>query len=150
MIRITFTLLLVANTITGFCQCKVPSDVKKCRLLLEDYKFSGAAETPIAFDEQTKTIDLEFTAYASEKYRLIFCSTFQSDEVVKILVYDGRKGAANRKLVFDNSSGTNDVFWIFEPPRTGNYYIEYEVPPAKNGIAKDACISLIIGYKQAN
>lgn len=112
---------------------------------MKPYNYDGMAYNDIEFDNKAKVIDVEFTAFAGEQYKLLFCkSDFQEKVVIKI--YDKNKRNANRSVIYDSSKIETNI-WGFEPPRSGNYFIEYEVPASYTGIKKNECMVLLIGYK---
>lgn len=121
--------------------------VKACKKNLPPFKFSGSAENDIIIDNTPKVIDVEFTAYADQKYRLIFCSSGDFTEEVRVNIYDKRKTMKTRQKLYDSNSGIDNLFWVFEPKKTGNYYIEYEVPVSKDGKPKQGCMVLLVGYQ---
>jgi hypothetical protein len=49
-------------------------------------------------------------------------------------------------MQWDNSKGIDSDFWSFEPPKTGNYYIEYTIPKSMNGKEKKGCVVMLVGY----
>ena len=142
-------LIIVFASFSGkvYSQCKSKGIVKGCKKNLTPFKYSGAAVNDFVIDEKSKKVELEFTAYQGQNYRLIFCSSGNFTEDVKINIYDKRKNVKTRKVIYDTNSGIENLFWVFEPPKTGNYFIEYEVPASADGTKKDACMMLIIGYQ---
>lgn len=137
--------LLTAN-LNLYAQCKEKKAISKaCKPQMQPFHYDGMAYNDIQFDEKPKVIDVEFTAFAGEKYKLLFCkSNFQEKVVIKI--YDKNKRNKNRKVVYDSSTVETNI-WGFEPPRSGNYFIEYEVPVSATGVKKNECMVLLIGYK---
>ncbi|MES2837559.1 MAG: hypothetical protein V4667_08550 [Bacteroidota bacterium] len=139
---------LISLTATSdlFAQCKEKKAITKtCKPQMKPFHYDGMAYNDIQFDEKPKVIDVEFTAFAGEKYKLLFCkSNFKENVVIKI--YDKNKRNKNRKIVYDSSTVETNI-WGFEPPRSGNYFIEYEVPVSSTGVKKNECMVLLIGYK---
>jgi len=127
-------------------QCKVREIIKGCKKNLEAYKYSGAAITDIVIDNKPKKYEVEFTAYQGQKFRLIFCSS-GNIEGIQVNIFDKPKNLKSRKKVYDNSQGIEGNFWVFEPTKHGNYYIEYDVPAGIAEDKKQACIILIVGYQ---
>ncbi|MFN7014075.1 MAG: hypothetical protein ACK4ON_07380 [Bacteroidia bacterium] len=127
-------------------QCKAKDITKGCKKNLESYKYSGAAVTDIIVDNKAKKYDVEFTAYQGQKYRLIFCSS-GNVEGLQLNIFDKPKTLKSRKKVYENSQGIEGDFWVFEPKKPGNYYVEYEVPAANTETSKQACVVLIVGYQ---
>lgn len=144
-----YTLVLAAITLVSVsanAQCKSKDITKGCKKNLEAYKYSGAAVTDIVIDNKAKKYDVEFTAYQGQKYRLIFCSS-GNVEGIQLNIFDKPKTLKSRKKVYDNSQGIEGNFWVFEPTKHGNYYIEYEVPAGTTEEKKQACVVLIVGYQ---
>jgi hypothetical protein len=49
--------------------------------------------------------------------------------------------------VYDSEQGIDNNFWSFEPPKSGNYFIEYTVPVSSTpGMAKQGCVIMLISY----
>ncbi len=144
------TLVLAAITLFSIhvnAQCKSREITKGCKKNLESYKYSGAAVTDIVIENKPKKYDVEFTAYQGQKYRLIFCSSGNVDGL-QLNIFDKPKTIKSRKKVYDNSQGIEGNFWVFEPAKPGNYFVEYEVPAANNETTnKQACVVLIVGYQ---
>lgn len=140
-------LIIYAGYTATAQECRSKTIVKSCKKNLAPFKFSGAAENDILIDENPRIVDVEFTAYADQKYRLIFCSSGDFAEPVKVNIYDKRKTIKTRQRVYNSESGIDNLFWVFEPKKTGNYYIEYEVPASKDGKTRHACMVLIVGYQ---
>lgn len=142
-------LILAAITLISLnvnAQCKSKEITKGCKKNLVPYKYSGAAVTDIVIDNKPKKYDVEFTAYQGQKYRLIFCSSGNVDGI-QLNIYDKPKTMKSRKKVYDNSQGIEGNFWVFEPTKHGNYYIEYDVPAGKANEKKQACVVIIVGYQ---
>lgn len=140
------SLISLTTTSDLFAQCKEKKSISKaCKPQMKPFFYDGMAYNDIIFDDKTKVVDVEFTAYAGEKYKLLFCkSNFKENVTIKI--YDKNKRNKNRKIVYDSSSVESNI-WSFEPPRSGNYFIEYEVPASATGVKKHECMVLLIGYK---
>lgn len=144
-----YTLVIAAITLISVnanAQCKSKEITKGCKKNLETFKYSGAAVTDIVIDNAAKKYDVEFTAYQGQKYRLIFCSS-GNVEGIQLNIFDKPKTLKSRKKVYDNSQGIEGNFWVFEPTKHGNYYIEYEVPAGTAEEKKQACVVLVVGYK---
>lgn len=149
--KYTYTLVLVMLALlssysSSFSQCKEKKSIAKaCKPQMKPFHYDGMAYNEIVFDDKAKIVNVEFTAFAGEKYKLLFCkSNFQENVVIKI--YDKNKRNKNRKVVYDSSTTETNI-WGFEPPRSGNYFIEYEIPASATGVKKDECMVLLIGYK---
>lgn len=146
LLYIVAILISLTATTNLFAQCKEKKAIAKtCKPQMKPFFYDGMAYNDIIFDDKAKVVDVEFTAYAGEKYKLLFCkSNFK--ESVAIKIYDKNKRNKNRRLVYDSSTVDSNI-WSFEPPRSGNYFIEYEVPASSTGVKKNECMVLLIGYK---
>ena len=51
----------------------------------------------------------------------------------------------NRTKLYDNENGIDNLFWSFAPKKSGDYYIEYEVPASIDKKPKKGCVILIVG-----
>lgn len=144
-----YTLFIATITLlsyNGYAQCKSKEITKGCKKNLETYKYSGSAVTDITTDNKPKKYEVEFTAYQGQKYRLIFCSSGNVDGI-QLNIFDKPKTLKSRKKVYDNSQGIEGNFWVFEPTKHGNYYIEYDVPAGTSDENKQACVVLVVGYQ---
>jgi hypothetical protein len=149
-----FTPQIIALTIFLACasasygqKCKAKQIAKDCKSNLNPFKYDGYAVNEINFTDKPQTVEVEFSAFAGQKYKLIFC-TSGFEEAVALNIYDrSMKNAKFRKKIYDSSSGIDNNFWSFEPPKSGTYYINYEVPAAKNGKSNKGCIIMMIGYQ---
>ncbi|HSH65207.1 MAG TPA: hypothetical protein VLB84_05270 [Bacteroidia bacterium] len=112
------------------------------------YKYDSYVISELKFDKKPKIVEVVFTAFQGQKYKLIFC-TNGFEEPVKLNIYNKNKNAkSGRKKLYDNSEGIDNNFWTFEPPKSGNYYIDYDVPPSLDGSPKSGCVILLIGYME--
>jgi hypothetical protein len=143
------TILLLAITSLGTlqAQCNAKDLAKKNKNSLKPFNYDGFADNSFTFKDKPQTISVEFTAYAGQKYKLLFCSSDFKEEV-KVNIYDKNKNNPKRQKLYDSSNGIDNLFWSFEPPRTGTFFIEYEIPAAlDHSTTKTGCLVLIIGYK---
>lgn len=128
-------------------QCKSKQLMKSCKPNVpKPYKYDSYVVTEFTFDNKEKKQEVMFTAFNGMKYRLIFCSS-GFEEPVKMNIYDkSNRVKKGRNKVYDNSQGVDNNFWSFQPPKPGNYYIEYEIPKSLDGKVKTGCVVLLIGY----
>jgi hypothetical protein len=129
-----------------WAQCKVKVLNKQCKPKLDPFMYAGSAVNDIVFDAKSKILDLEFTAYSDQDYRLIFCPSESLTEEIKIQVFNKRKNVKSREMIFETTSKQSQTNG-FEPPKSGNYYIEYSIPASENKIS--GCMVLLIGSKDA-
>lgn len=150
--RILFfsALLAIASLSVSFSSskgsCKAKQIAKSCKANILPFKYDGYAVNEIAFTDKPQNIEVEFSAFSGQKYKLVFC-TSGFKEMVKLNIYDKNARNKKRKKVYDNDSGIDNLFWSFEPPKSGTYYINYEVPAAADGQKSTGCIVMMIGYQ---
>jgi hypothetical protein len=130
-----------------FGQCKVKEIVKKSKAnITKPYKYDSYAVNEFTFDDKEKKIEVQFTAFQGQKYRILFLSS-GFDEAVTLNIYDkSNRVKKGRNKVFDHDQGIDSNFWSFEPPKSGNYFIEYTIPPALEGKIKEGCIVMLISF----
>lgn len=127
-------------------KCKAKQIVKGCKTNLAPFKYDSYAVNDLVFTDKEQIVPVEFTAFAGQKYKLVFC-TSGFPEQVTLNIYDKPARNKNRKKIYDSSSGIDNLFWSFEPPKSGTYYIEYTLPPSKTGKESKGCILMLIGFK---
>ena len=138
-------LLLVDNS--WYSQNFVERVISKYKIKLEDgYKYNGYLGKEIVFDEKEKKETVEFTAFRGISYKIIFCPS-KSGVPVTINIYDKNSEDKNRIKVFDNSASLNNTYWVFDPPNSRTYYVEYIVPINENRKTKKINMIMIIGAK---
>lgn len=129
----------------GFSQCSVKHIVKNYKANIKPFKYDSYAMNDIIFTGNPQQIEVEFTAFAGQKYKLVF-ATSGFEENVTVNIYDHNNRSKKRKKMFDNDSGIDNLFWSFEPTKSGTYYIDYDIPPAGAGQAQQGCMVMLIGY----
>jgi hypothetical protein len=139
-------LTLSAGIETAIAQCKSKVIVKTCKPRLEPFKYDGAAVNDIIIDGKEKVMELEFAAYSGQEYKLVFCPSETIKEEIKIQIFDKRKNIKSRKLIFESSS-MDATSQGFEPPKSGNYFIEYLIPAGTPETKSEGCMVFLIGYK---
>ena len=149
--KIILIVLLLPLTGAGlnniYAQCQSKTIIKESKKKLNPYKYSGAAIKEIIIDEKTKIMEVEFTAYSDQEYKLVFCPSDNLTEDIRINIFDKRKNIKMRNIVYTTSS-KNATPVTFEPQKSGNYFIEYNVPAiAQAGSKKEGCMVLMIGYQ---
>ena len=129
--------------------CKAKNIAAGCKAnIKKPLKYDSYALNEFTFDDKTKEVEVQFTAFAGQKYKIIFCSS-GFDELLTMNIYDkSNKIKNNRHKIFDNDQGIDSDFWSFEPPKTGNYFIEYAVPPSKDGKVRKGCVVMLVGYTE--
>jgi len=122
---------------------KISKEVRKN--IAPPYLYSSSEISELTFGQKEKKVIVQFTALKDIKYKLLFCSS-NFEEQVRINIYDKSKAIKDRKKVYDNSQGVDNNYWVFEPPKHGKYYIEYDVPKSIDGTVKQGCVILVVGY----
>lgn len=131
-----------------FGQCKAKDMVKKSKAnITKPYKYDSYALNDFEFTDKAQKIEVMFTAFQGQKYRVLFV-TSGFEEALTVDIYDkSNRVKKGRNKVFDNSEGIDNNFWSFQPKKSGNFYIEYNIPPAlKSGKVKKGCVVMVIGY----
>ncbi len=146
-ITLTFTVgLILCTNHDVFAQFTAQTITEGCQTnIVSPYQYDGYWMSKFVFDDKTKKIEGHFVAFEGEKYQIVFCSS-DFKEVVTVCIYYKNNRIDNiRNKVYDSSKKANNNSWSFEPTRSGEYYIEYTVPPSKNGEEKDAYVLILIG-----
>ena len=139
-------LLLIASGLFAQ-QCKVKPIVKTCMSSLTPYQYDAYAVKEIQYAAKTKKESIEFSVYSGEDYKLVFCKTELPQEV-GITIYDGNPTNKKSQIVYMDESGKKDKFVCnFHPTKTGNYFIEYDIPAATSPDQK-GCFVVLIGIKE--
>lgn len=140
-----FFLLFIFCTDLLFAQCKAKHIMNECKPNIQKpFIYDSYALNEFIFNDEEKKVEVVFTAFVGQKYNLLFCSS-GFEEKVEINIYDKtnriKKG---RKRLYDNSEGVDNNFWWFKPTKSGNYFIEYNVPKSVTGKEKKGCVVLLI------
>jgi hypothetical protein len=147
IMSILFSGMLIFSSHRGVAQCSAKSIMKGCKPnVVAPYKYDSYVISELKFDKKPKIVEVTFTAFQGQKYKLVFCSSGFEEEV-KLDIYNKSKSVKNgRKKLYDNSQGIDNNFWTFEPPKSGNYFIDYTIPPSKDGTVKTGCVVLLVSY----
>ncbi len=140
---------LLCFNFTSFSQCKAKQISKNCREnIKKPFKYDSYAVNEFTFDTKAKEVEVQFTAFQGQKYKIVFCSS-GFDENLTMNVFDKSKRIkTNRHKLYDSSQGIDSDFWTFEPPKSGNYFIVYNVPPSLDGKTKTGCVVMLISYTE--
>jgi len=148
--RNTFAILISALILTGSAlnlkaQCKAKQVVKECKPSVAPYIYDSYAMNELVFDPaKTTVVEVEFTAFAGQKYKLVFC-TAGLDQPIKLNIYDKNQRFKKRNKIYDSENGIEGK-WSFEPSKSGTYYIDYEIPASSTKMKKTGCVVMLIGY----
>jgi len=145
-IFLSLPLLEVSNL---FSQCNPHKIARKYKDNLGDYKYDSYAYNPIEFTDKPQTIEVIFSAYSGSIYKLVF-GTSLFDENVKVNIYDKSMRVKNRKKLFDNNSGIDNMFWELPIAKPGTYYIDYDIPAKGTSTSADGCVVILIGFKDSS
>lgn len=141
--------LITISFVNLQAQCKAKTVVSGCKPNLKPFIYDTYALNDLVVDDQPKTVNITFTAFAGEKYKIVFCSNSLGENMVGVNIYDKSPKVKTRKQVFSNENGIDNLFWSFEPTKAGTYYIEYTVPANKvPGTVTKGCIVMMIGYQE--
>jgi len=136
-------------TASAFAQapCKAKQIASGCKAnIKKPFRYDSYAVNEFTFDAKQHEVEVQFTAFQGQKYKVVFCSS-GFDEAITMNIFDkSNKIKNNRHKLFDNSAGIDSDFWSFEPAKSGNYFIEYEIPKAKDGKVHKGCIVMLVGY----
>jgi len=147
VIAISTLLLTAVSGNTILAQCKAKQIVKENKPTIAPFQYDSYALNEIIFDpSKPQVIEVEFTAFAGQQYKLVF-STSGFEEDMKLNIYDKNKRAKKRNLIYDSSNGI-EKHWTFQPTKAGTYYIDYEIPVSLTGQKKTGCVVMLIGYKE--
>ena len=148
LIKILAAVLIQISLVNcAMAQCKAKQIVKENKKAIEPFQYDSYALNEVIIDPaKTQVIEVEFTAFAGQQYKLVFgTSSFPED--MKLNVYDKNQRSQKRKKVYDSANGI-EKHWTFEPSKSGTYYIDYEIPKSSDGQKKTGCVVMLIGYKE--
>jgi hypothetical protein len=135
-------LLFVHNDLSA--QCKVKPIVKQCMPLMAPFQYDSYVVKEITYGPKPKKETLDFEVFSDEEYKLVFGQTALPLEV-GITIYGMEKG---KKVIlyFDESGKKATQDFNFSAPKSGKYYIEYEIPAATT-TGQMGCFVVLIGVK---
>ena len=129
--------------------CKAKQIAGSCKAnIKKPFKYDSYAVNEFTFDDKEKQVEVQFTAFSGQQYKIVFCSSGFEEKVAMNVWDKSNKIHNNRHKIFDNESGIDSDFWSFVPPHTGNYFIEYDVPPSKSGKVKKGCVVMLVSYTE--
>ena len=138
--------LIIVSSFAVLAQCQARRIIKENRPSIAPYQYDSYALNEITFDpEKPQVLEIEFTAFAGQQYKLVF-STSDFEEDVKLNIYDKNQRAKKRNKIYDSENGI-EKHWTFEANKAGTYYIDYEIPKSASGKKKSACTVMLIGFK---
>lgn len=127
-------------------QCNPHKIAHKYKPNLEPYKYDSYAYNEIAFGDKPQTVEVIFTAFSGELYKLVMGTSF-FDENVTVNIYDKSNRNKKRTKLYDGQTGVDNLFWSLQIDKPGVYYIDYDVPARGTCKSSDGCMVLLIGYK---
>jgi hypothetical protein len=115
------------------------------------FKYDSYAISDFVFGDKEKKVEVQFTAFQGVKYKIVFC-TSGFEEPLKLDIWDkSNKIKKNRNKIYDTNQGIDNNFWSFEPPKSGNYFIEYTVPVSSTpGMSKQGCVIMLISFVETS
>ncbi len=134
-------------SVQSFGQSVVRQLMAKNILLLGCYKYDNYALNQFVVGKQGKKIETDFLAGEGLPSKIVFCQNGIYNSVL-IEVFDGSKTSKKRKKVYDNFRSTNQASWMFEPKKSGRYYVEYTIPSSETD--QKAYILMIQGCDYGN
>lgn len=143
MKKIFLFLSLVFLTTVGesMAQCSDKAIKKLTKEGLGTYIFESAAFKPLtAFGAKKNVVEAAFSVYSQESYRVLnLCQGFS--DLVEFAIYD-----TEHNLLFSNKSDKNVKFYDFVAQKSGDFTIEFKIPPADLK-STSCCVAFAIGYK---
>lgn len=142
---------LVCTNHYSFAQCKAKQIMKSCRPnITKPYKYDSYVVNNFTFGDKPQTAEVQFCAFQGQKYQIVFC-TSGFEEPLAVNIYDKSMRVKNgRRKIYDSSQGIDNNFWMFQPEKSGNYYIQYDVPVSNTpGVTKQGCVIMLIGYMES-
>ncbi len=140
------TYLIIIAFLAGFAQtasaqCSDKTIKRLCKEGLGSYIFESAAFKPLsAFGAKKNLVEAAFSVYSQENYRVInLCQGFSDN--LEFAVYD-----TDHNLLFSNKTDKSVKFYDFVAQKSGDFTIEFKVPPA-DAKAGNSCVAFAIGYK---
>lgn len=134
-------------SLTNVCkaQCIARDIIKDCKTnFVLPYKYSGCWMSQFTVNDKTQKIEGHFVALEGLKYQIVFCASESAENVI-INIYDrGNEPAFMRHLVV-TTKGNKGTLYKMQPERSGDYYIEYIIPPIESGKPRTACMILLFG-----
>ncbi|MES2592085.1 MAG: hypothetical protein V4608_09385 [Bacteroidota bacterium] len=89
-------------------------------------------------------VEGHFVVFEGQQYQILFCSSGSAEGVV-VNIYDRSAESLKARKLYDSSKHHGCNLWKFEPTQSGDYYIEYIIPPSNTGKPKTGCLMLLIG-----
>jgi hypothetical protein len=154
--KLKITLLIIALTTfvilnkQSAAQCKSGKTlVKANKAEMKPYNMDSYVDNELVFGKQDRIIEIPFTAFSGETYKVIFC-TDNLPQPVTIGLYDKNKRAKSRNEIFKYDYKPGDPK---APPveinKPGNYFIQFNVPPSDDEkVLKKGCMYILIGFKE--
>lgn len=136
-----FSIMVLAAASTTYAQCSDKAIKKLCKEGLGTYIFESAAFKPLsAFGAKKNVVEAAFSVYSQESYRVLnLCQGFS--DVVEFAIYD-----TDHNLLFSNKSDKSVKFYDFVAQKSGDFTIEFKIPPADLK-STTSCVAFAIGYK---
>ncbi len=108
------------------------------------YTYSGCWMKEFVLTNKYQRVEGHFVALEGLKYQILFCSS-GSAEGVTVNIYDRSIESLKKRKLYDSSKNKGCNLWKFEPTVSGDYYIEYIIPPSNTGKNRTGCVMLMLG-----
>lgn len=140
-----FICFVIVRSDVSFAQCTARSIIKNCKSRFEPpYTYSGCWMKEFFLTTKYQRVEGHFVALEGLKYQILFCSS-GSAEGVTVNIYDKSIESVKKRKLYDSSKNQSCNLWKFEPAVSGDYYIEYIIPPTSTGKAHTGCVMLMLG-----
>jgi hypothetical protein len=153
--RIPFHYLLLIFSLIVFtapaleAQCKVSQIVEQGKLEIDPkFLYDGLSLSNFTMNDKAKKVRVQFLAMKGQQYKLYFCNSGFSEEVKVSVFKEEKNGELSTDLL--GTTTLKDQFIEFSVAKSGNYFVEYTIPPCENaefGNTKKECMVMLISYK---
>lgn len=113
-------------------------------MFVPPYKYSGCWMKEFVMDSKYKRIEGHFVALEGLQYQILFCSSGSADGVM-VNIYDRSAESVKKRKLYDSSKNKGCNLWKFIPEVSGDYFIEYIIPPSNTGKPRTGCVMLMLG-----
>lgn len=113
-------------------------------MFLPPYKYSGCWMKEFVMGAKYQRVEGHFVAMEGLQYQILFCSSGSADGVT-VNIYDRSAESVKKRKLYDSSKNKGCNLWKFTPQKSGDYFIEYIIPPSNTGKPKTGCVMLMLG-----
>ena len=152
LLKKKFIVLMVFALLLSFfistratAQCTARTIIKDCKSkFVSPYKYSGCWMQEFVLEKKYKRYEGHFLVLEGLKYQILFCSSGSADNVV-INIYDKSMDYGEKRKKYGTSKNQGANLWTFEPTASGDYFVEYVIPPSQTGKPQTGCVMLMLG-----